>query len=101
TALTRIPSAAWSIASARVKAITAPLEAQYAARLRSPTRPATDETFTIVPPPLLASAGIACLQQRNVPVTLTAKTRSHVSSDVSGVLVVEPMPATLTSTSRR
>ena len=44
--------------------------------------------------------GIACLQHRNVPRALTAKTFSHTSSGVSGALVVEPTPATLTSTSR-
>ena len=67
--------------------------------MRSPTSAATDATFTIDPPPRAAMPGIACLQQRNVPRALTAKTFSQTSSGVSGAFVVEPIPATLTSTS--
>ena len=65
-----------------------------------PTSAATDATLTIEPPPRAAIPGIACLQQRNVPRALTAKTFSQTSSGVSGAFVVEPMPATLTSRSR-
>ncbi len=55
--------------------------------------------LTIDPPPRSRMPGIACLQQRNVPRAFTAKTFSHTSSGVSGAFVVEPMPATLASTS--
>src|SRR5436305_13545783 len=55
--------------------------------------------LTIDPPPRAIIVGIAYLQQRNVPRALTANTSSQTSSGVSGALVVEPMPATLTSTS--
>ena len=99
TALTRIPSVTWSTASARVSAITAPFDAQYAARLRRPTRPAIDATFTIAPPPRSRMPGIACLQHRNVPRAFTANTSSQTSSGVSGAVVVEPMPAAFTITS--
>ena len=99
TALTRIPSPTWSIASARVSATTAPFDAEYAARFRSPTSAATDATLTIEPPPRAIMPGIACLQQRNVPRALTANTFSQTSSGVPGAFVVEPMPAALTSTS--
>src|SRR3954453_18675169 len=56
--------------------------------------------LTIAPPPRCTIPGIACLEHRNVPRALTAKTFSHTSSVVSGAFVVEPIPATLTSTSR-
>lgn len=62
--MTRIRSATWSSASARVKAMTAPLEAQYAARLRRPTKPAIEAMLSITPPSALAIRGIACLQHR-------------------------------------
>jgi hypothetical protein len=96
---TRMPSLTWSSAIARVSASTAPFDAQYAARLRRPTSAATDAMFTIDPRPRAAIAGIACLQHRNVPRAFTAKTRSQTSSGVSGAVVVDPTPATLTSTS--
>src|ERR1700738_1631432 len=54
--------------------------------------------FTIEPPPRRTMSGIACLQHRNVPRTLTANTCSHTSSGVSGAVVVEPTPAMLAST---
>ena len=60
--------------------------------MRRPTSAATDATLTIEPPPRAAIPGIACLQQRNVPRALTAKTFSQTSSGVSGAFVVEPMP---------
>ena len=47
--------------------------------------------LTIAPPPRSIMPGIACLQHRNVPRALTAKTFSHTSSGVSGALVVEPI----------
>jgi hypothetical protein len=47
------------------------------------------------------SSGSACFDIRNVPRALTAKTCSQTSSGVSGAVVVEPVPAALTSTSRR
>ena len=56
--------------------------------------------LTIAPPPRSIMPGIACLQHRNVPRALTANTFSHTSSGVSGAFVVEPIPATLASTSR-
>src|SRR4051794_19617678 len=40
--------------------------------------------LTIVPPPRSIIPGMACLQHRNVPRALTAKTSSHTSSGVSG-----------------
>ena len=48
-----------------------------------------------------SSPGWRACRYRNVPRALTAKTSSQTSSGVSGALVVEPMPATLTSTSTR
>jgi hypothetical protein len=68
--------------------------------LRRPTSPATEATLTIEPPSRDAAiAGIACLQHRNVPRALTARTLSQTSTGVAGAFVVEPMPATFTSTS--
>ena len=59
--------------------------------------PATEPTLTID-----ACGGrmrpIPYLQHRNVPRALTANTRSHSSSEVSGVVVVATVPAELTST---
>ena len=55
--------------------------------------------FTIDPPPRSAIPGMTCLQHRNVPRALTAKTSSHRSVGVSGAFIVEPMPAMLASTS--
>ena len=45
------------------------------------------------------SSGIACLDIRNVPRTLVAKTSSQRSTGVSGTVSVLTMPAPLTSTS--
>ena len=75
-----------------MSAITAPFDAEYAARFLSPISPATDATLTIAPPPRAFMPGITCLQQRNVPRALTAKTSSQTSSEVPGASAVEPIP---------
>jgi hypothetical protein len=47
--------------------------------------PATDEMFTIEPPPARRIAGMAYLVPRNTPLALTAITRSHSSAVRSSI----------------
>ena len=47
--------------------------------------PATEEMFTIEPPPARRMAGIACLVPRNTPLALTAITRSHSATVRSSI----------------
>ena len=51
----------------------------------------------MTPPDACVIRASACLQHRNVPRALTAKTCSQTSRVVSGALVVEPTPATFIS----
>src|SRR5690348_13413397 len=57
--------------------------------------------MTMVPPPAAASSGTPYLASRNAPVRLTARTRSHSSSAVSGTVLATPMPALAHSRSSR
>jgi hypothetical protein len=50
---------------ARVRAITAPLEAEYTVTSRG-RRAEIEETFTMAPPPPRIMAGMACLEARNI-----------------------------------
>ena len=47
--------------------------------------PATDEMFTMEPPPARRMAGIACLVPRKTPRALTAMTRSQSSTVRSSI----------------
>ena len=53
-----------------------------------------DETFTMAPPPERSMAGTACLATRNIVVTLTCITRSHVSISASSN-GIPPMPVAI------
>ncbi len=55
----------------------------------------------IAPPPALAISAMACLQPRKGPSRLTAWMRRHSSRVVASTLPRLPMPALLTSVSRR
>ena len=57
--------------------------------------------MTIVPPPAAASSGMPNLASRKAPVRLTASTRSHSSSVISGTVLATPMPALAQSRSSR
>src|SRR5450432_3280672 len=80
-------------------ATTAPLLAQYAKRLLTPTRPATDPIFTTVPFDASKLGRAACVT-RQVPSTFTRNTRSKSAAAVSSMLPIRPMPAQLTRMSR-
>ena len=47
--------------------------------------PATEEMFTMEPPPDRRMAGIACLVPRNTPLALTAITWSHSAAVRSSI----------------
>jgi len=97
---TRIPSRAWSIAMARVRAMTAPLDTEYGV---SPCgrRAEIDEMFTIAPPPLRRMAGMACLLASIMPVTLTRMTCSQSASSTSTTVPRPPIPTLLSRMSSR
>ena len=42
-----------------------------------PTKPETDEMFTMAPPPAFSIAGIACFMPRKAPLALTSMSRSQ------------------------
>src|SRR5713101_3461310 len=64
-----------------------------------PTKPETDEMFTMAPPPACSIIGIACFMPRKTPLALTSIRRSHADVlSVSGSKV-PLMPALLTRTS--
>jgi len=76
---TRMPWGAWSIAMARLSAITAPLDTEYGVSPRGRSAE-IDEMLTMAPPPASTIAGIACLQHRKTLWRLTFRTWSHPSS---------------------
>ena len=59
--------------------------------------PATDEMFTIDPPPAFLIAGITAFVPRNTPFELTSCIRSHSSSEVSSTPLRRSIPALLTN----
>src|ERR1700677_2150892 len=99
--LTRTPRGARSTDIDRVSATTAPLDAQYEAKLATPTSAATDPWLMIDPAPAATIKRAAAREHRNVPLALTRKQRSQSSSVAS---ITEPLlftPALLYSTSTR
>src|SRR2546427_791788 len=85
---------------ARVSAMTAPFEAEYAVRPRGRSAE-IDDTLTIAPPPALIIAGMACLATRNMVSTLTCMTRRQVSWLSSTTEPRLPMPTLLSRRSSR
>ena len=81
TALTRIPSAAWSTAIARTSASRAPLPIEYAATSCCAAYAWTEATTTTLPP--RGISGRNDWQAKNTPPTLTATTSSYVAAGVS------------------
>src|SRR5262249_56193086 len=84
---------------ARVRAITAPLEAEYVVRPRG-RRAEIEDTLTMAPPPPRTMAGMACLGARDIGSTLTRLTRRQFSRDSSPPEPRLPMPPLFSSTSR-
>src|SRR3990167_132467 len=86
------------MATVLVNCRTAPLLAPYAERSGVPRKAASDDRFTIEPPPDWRIAGTPCLQPRNTPWTLIARMRCHCSTvSLSNVEGNGPaMPALLT-----
>src|ERR1700684_1791130 len=100
-ALTRTPRGARSTDMDRVRATTAPLDAQYEAKFAMPTTAATEPVLKTGPRPAATIARAATWEHTKVPLALTAKHRSQSSSEAS---ITEPLlftPALLYSTSTR
>src|SRR3984957_17467552 len=100
-ALTRTPRGARSTDMDRVRATTAPLDAQYEAKFAMPTTAATEPWLMIDPLPAATIERAATWEHTKVPLALTAKHRSQSSSVAS---ITEPLlltPALLYSTSTR
>ena len=72
---------------------------EHAAIVLTASVAATEEVFTIAPPPDSRRCGSAARATRVIPRTLTSKTRRHSSSSLSSTVPCAPMPALLTSTS--
>src|SRR5262245_19615311 len=71
-------------AKERVSEITAPFDAVYASwGTEQPTSATNEAMLMIEPEPCSTIRGIACLQPRNTPRTLTAMTLSQVATSVS------------------
>ena len=86
TELQRIMSFACWLAVTFVKMRMAPLLAAYAGSwCRDWPMPATEEMFTIEPPPARRMAGIACFVPRNTPLAFTAITWSHSATVRSSI----------------
>src|SRR5437588_11445241 len=81
TQLARMPRGATSSASARVNISSAAFDAQYAAAFGRGAIPLAEPTVTTDPPS--ESRGRAARQSWKTPVTLTANTSFHSSSEVS------------------
>ena len=64
TALTRMPSPAWSMASARVSPATAALVVSYCGVFPPTTTERTEATFTMLPPPVSRISGMAAFAQK-------------------------------------
>src|SRR5262249_31196380 len=88
-----------SRASDLVKPMMPALAAEYGDSPRLPTRPASLETNTILPPPACAMAGNSARVSRNGPSRVIAMTLSMNSCVASMNGCVRSQPATLTSTS--
>src|SRR5262249_51947768 len=76
----------WAPASraiARVRPITAPLEAMYVDSSPIPVQKVTDETLTIAPPPRASICGRTACARSWYPRTLTWKTWSNCSAVIS------------------
>src|SRR5579862_3148473 len=103
TAFTRIPAFAHSSAAVRVNPITACLLAIYAEAPAAPISPATDDMFTMAPPPPCFSiCGISYFRLSQTPFTLMSITWSNSSSVQSNSGCHLPsMPALLNATSSR
>ena len=83
TTLQRIPSRAYVTAIARVRPTTPAFDAAYACVAKSsspPTRPRTEATVTIAPPPFARRSGTACLQKRKTERRFASSTASQASS---------------------
>ena len=93
-----MPSGAQSIASARVRLITPPLDAQYAAARLVPTMPSSDAVRMIEPPPARCNAGMPNFASRNVPPRFTSMVVRQTSSVVSGAEAACITPALAYST---
>src|ERR1700751_103312 len=97
--LTLTPRGARSTDMDRVSATTAPLDAQYEAKLATPTTAATEPWLMIDPRPAATRARAAAREHRNVPRALTAKHPSQSSSVASSTEPALFTPALLYSTS--
>ncbi len=93
--LTRTPRGARSTDIDLVSATTAPLAAQYEAKLAMPTSAATEPWLMIDPPPVATIDGAAAWAHRKVPLALTAKLRSQSSSVASSTEPLLFTPALL------
>src|SRR5205085_2329246 len=104
TALTRIPTLAYSSAAVSVNPTTPCLLALYAPEpLQEPTNPIMEAVLTIVPLPCLSIWIISYFIHNHTPLRLMARTRSQVSSEHSckGARGREPIPALLWAQSKR
>src|SRR4249919_191512 len=100
--LTRTPEVAQCRAAFLVSVRTAPLAAAYAALLpRPPTVPRIEQTLTIEPPPVEATSGPRCFIPSQTPVESTDITVFQRSTVSSSTVARLPMPALLTTPSRR
>ena len=94
TVLTRIFIGAHSSAAERIRPITACLLVTYGEMPGDPPTPATDDVITMLPPPRLASAGMADFNPSQTPRTFTAMTLSNISTSYSVIgLTIPSMPA--------
>src|SRR5829696_10257778 len=83
-ALMRMPRGAYSMAALLVSPITPCLEAWYAARPGSPTRPPREEQLTMAPLPWVRIWPSSCFMQAHTPRRLIALTRSKTSAGFVG-----------------
>ena len=79
----RIPSAAYATPTERVSPSVACLLAVYTGRNGSETSDSAEAVLTIAPPPASRMRAIACLQPQKTPRTLTLKSQSNSSFEVS------------------
>jgi len=98
--LTRIPNFAYSRAAAFVKPTTPCFAEAYAALPgRLTIIPATDDVFTIAPPPRFNICGISCFMHSQTPLRFTFISRSQSSSVQSAIrakgVPTAPPPALL------
>src|SRR5215218_402338 len=96
TQLARMLSGASSAAKALGNAMISPLEAEYAVMPGPPLRPASEETFTMEPPPLSLRYGTPYLAPKKHDLGLTRISRSHSDSSKSVIAPERWAPALLT-----